>query len=533
MILLTMTPPLGLSIFRTNRFSHVAYLQPRIQGTSLHSVDKIIAMSAAPIPWKHIRNVLVLFAPLWVGATIVFGLMGSCYALFSADKYSARQPLIVRDQANGSVLRLGRFASMTDLKAAQETVLEMTQSHEVVRNALQQIGPVDGEDPTEWPSTTVVEGTIKSSVNLVAPKGSDFGNTEVVYLEVKAEDKARTVEFSRAMYDSLTEHLRKVRRVRADSVIMELQFARDMAQQNLDEVASRMQEIEATFGADLGDLRNLNDSISGDGAGRRGLTDATKELDDAETELTRLKSLYQLLVTGAENPQHMLVSGSDLLSDQPSLQRLKDGLIDAQLRSSELSGIYTMENPKRKAALSAEGEIRERMKQEIVAVIQAMQPRIALEEKRIASLEAKREAISVRLEKIAVARTNYAKIDDELDHRTTLLEEADRALTEAQASRTAALSTNLVEELGPAQVTDKPIGPSGSLVAVGASMAGLIFGLGAVFLIAPGPTESHGRRRWSDYLSGQGRRASDEGALDNRRAESTKTPESGGDNRRS
>ena len=96
-----------------------------------------------------------------------------------------------------------------------------------------------------------------------------------------------------------------------------------------------------------------------------------------------------------------------------------------------------------------------------------------------------------------------------MTHRTEILAEAERLLSEAEATRSAALSTNLVAELGPPQVTENPIGPGGVTLAAGSSMAGLIFGLGAVFLIAPGPSQSTGRRRWTDYLSGQGRRASD------------------------
>ena len=98
---------------------------------------------------EHVRNVLVLFAPLWVGATLVFGMAGVCYALFSNDVWSARQPVVVRDEATNSVDRMGRFSSSTELKAAQETLLEMTQNPEVVRNALQEIGPANGEDLRE------------------------------------------------------------------------------------------------------------------------------------------------------------------------------------------------------------------------------------------------------------------------------------------------------------------------------------------------------------------------------------------------
>ncbi len=110
-------------------------------------------MTSSPIPWKHVRNVLVLFLPLWGGAAILFGFLGAGYALFSSDIYLARQALVVRDEASSSVSRLGRFASQTELKAAQETILEMTQNPEVVAAALRQIGPPSGRPDPDWPSS--------------------------------------------------------------------------------------------------------------------------------------------------------------------------------------------------------------------------------------------------------------------------------------------------------------------------------------------------------------------------------------------
>jgi uncharacterized protein involved in exopolysaccharide biosynthesis len=159
--------------------------------------------------------------------------------------------------------------------------------------------------------------------------------------------------------------------------------------------------------------------------------------------------------------------------------------------------------------IATENEIKNRMQQETVAVIKAMQPMLKVQRAGLSRLEQKEIRLSERLERLALARTDYAKVDAEVTQRTRILAEAERLLADAQATRSAALSTNLLAELGPPQVTDKPIGPGGMTLAAGSSLAGLIFGLGAVFLVAPGPTESHGRRRWSDYLSGQGRRLSD------------------------
>ncbi len=465
-------------------------------------------MSTSPIPWKHLRNVLVLFAPLWVGAMLFFGVAGIVYALFSSSIWSAHQPLVVRDTAAGAVERLGRFGSTTELKAAQETILEMAQTPEVVAAALRQIGPPSGKPDAAWPSNRVVESVASDGVNIRAPKGSEFGDTEVLYLEVKAKDPERAKAFCRAMFAQLTNHHRTVRMLRADSIIAELTLARNLAKQNLDDAASRMRVIEVEFGSDLGELRNLSDVVTGDGTTRRTLEETARELQAAELELERLESLHQLLVAGSRDPDALIVSGGDLLSSQPSLQRLKDGLIDAQLATSQMSGNYTNLHPKRRAAIAAEKEIRDRIQHETTSVVAAMQPTLTLERDRVRRLKGKQLELIDRLRRIADVRTGYAKIDAEVRQRTTMLGDAENALADAQASRGAALSTDLIAELGPPQVSDSPIGPSGFLLATGSSMAGLIFGLGAVFLIAPGPNEMRTGRRWSDYL-GHGRRASD------------------------
>jgi succinoglycan biosynthesis transport protein ExoP len=174
------------------------------------------------------------------------------------------------------------------------------------------------------------------------------------------------------MSQSLTEQLRRVRRVRADSALAELTHNRNLATEHLEAATSRLHEIEVKFAADFGDLRNLSDSILGDGTNRRVLEETNRELRAAESVLEKQQALYQVLVAGAKDPQCLLVSGGDLRDSQPSLPRMKDGPIDAKLRSSELAGTMTIQHPKSIAASNAEKEIKQRMQQETVAVMRAM-----------------------------------------------------------------------------------------------------------------------------------------------------------------
>lgn len=282
-----------------------------------------------PIAWKHLRYVLILFSPVWIGCAVLFAAGGIGYSMASRDYWSASQPMVLRDETTGAVDRLGRFASQTELKAAQEMILEMARNLEVVTAALKTVGPPRGQAVTNWPSAATVANTAQKLVNVRAPRGGEFGGSDMFYLQVQQDSPERSREFCEALFDSLAGQLRQVRQVRADSLIAELTYAKSLAQGRLKTAADSMREIEINFGSDLGELRNLTEAINGEGANRRAMEDAIKELQVAELELQKLHSLKEFLTRGLSDPSHLLVSGADLLTRQPSLQRLKDGLIDA------------------------------------------------------------------------------------------------------------------------------------------------------------------------------------------------------------
>lgn len=482
--------------------------------------------SQAPVSWKHFRDLLVLYTPLWLGAAVAFGALGATYALLRTDHFLARQPLVVRDEANSAVDRLGRFADASALRAAQETVLDIAHNRNVVAAAMQEIGHPNADASADWPTVSDIDDAIEQSVNVIAPQGEEFGGTEVIYLQTKAESQQRAVAFCNAMFKNLTNHLRKVRQVRADSVIKELTYTRDLAKDKLDNVAEEMRQMESLLGEDLGDLRNLIDAISGDSATRRSLETARQKLQEEEVKLRKMQSLLDLLVQGAKDPDQLLINGDDMLRSQPSLQRLKEGLIDAQLQASKLVGVYTKENPKRKAAEATEREIRHRIVQETQSVINAMQPALAVQTAETKKLAEQVNKLTEKLANLAEARTTYADIDADLRNRQQQLANAEQRLAEAEANRQAALSTSLVASLGDPIVTDKPVGPGGTTITLGSVVAGLLFGLGTVFLVAPGQSNTQGGRRWSDRMmadqpgtgdaadrcSPAGRRATDQAA---------------------
>jgi len=172
--------------------------------------------------------------------------------MLKSDTWLASQAFLVRDEATGAVMRLGRFESQTQMKASQETILEMSKNHQVVRDALVALGPEIGVfswlGKSNFPSNLMVQDYATNAISVHAPKGTEFGVSEVIYLDTKLSTPDRAVQFNKYLCDALEERLRQVRKSRADSIIAELTHARDSARIAQTSVTKRLQEMELKAG---------------------------------------------------------------------------------------------------------------------------------------------------------------------------------------------------------------------------------------------------------------------------------------------
>jgi hypothetical protein len=462
--------------------------------------------------------------------TLLFGGLGVGYAFFlKTDTFVASQALLVRDEANGAVMRLGRFQSQAEMKAAQETILEMAKSHQVVREALLAVG----KPPTlinwfgmsdfegEYPSKDLIEETAKQAILIHAPKGVEFGVTEVIYMDVKASTTEHAVQLNRALCNALEARLQQLRKLRADGVIEELIFARDSARAALTQCTQELNEIERRAGSDLSDLRGMTDAIGSGATSKVELEQIKSEIRQIETARQSLLSDREMLEKASKDPSSFVVAPASFLNAHPGLKRLREGLVDAQIAEANIRGKFTEEHPAAIASRSAQASIMERFHEELKASFASIDSDIALHDRRLERLADQKKGIEFRLSNLANDRAHYANLISEVKSRTAILESAEKELAEAQAARDSSLATSLLTRLDAPIVSDKPIGPGKTTLSGMCAIAGLIFGLGIVFAITPidfGPT--YGRRA-VDRITG--RRAADSGIPANASESSDKT----------
>ncbi len=473
------------------------------------------ALIASPVVRSILRAVLV-WAPLWIFTTILFGGLGVAYVVvLKQNTYLASQALLVRDEATGAVMRLGRFQSQAEMKAAQETILEMAKSQQVVHDALTVVHPPAessfwptwSEASSSEPVTKEMVEEFAKTISVHAPKGTEFGVTEVIYLDVKAHSQDEAMRISAALTEALESRLQQIRRARADGVLSELTLARDSAKIELTNSTAKLHDIESAAGSDLSDLRGMTDSIAGGATARAEFDQSKNELRQAEINLQSLLADREMLIRATMDPTSFIVAPGTVLTSQPGLKRLREGLVDAQLAGSQLTGKFTESHPSVIASQSSQNSIVTRFLEELKASIGGVESDIALVEGRIKRLELQKNTLQDRLAKLADSRAPYANLLSEVKSKVAILEAAERELAEVQAARDSSVSTSLLTRLDAPMVSDRPIGPGKTTITGLCTIAGLIFGLGIVFVITPidsGP--SFGRRNQDRVL---GRRDAD------------------------
>ena len=349
---------------------------------------------------------------IWVAPTVAFAIVGTLHALTKSDVWKASQALVVRDEAIGELgfsgrTPLGRFDNNDTLKRSLETILQISKNRHVAGEALAVVGPAKPKRSGTFPADRDIESFI-DNISVSAPKGTEFGTSEVVYLSVEAKEPKRAVKLTEAVCDKLEVRMQELRDSAAKSIIAELQQKRDLAQRELTAITVRLSSLEQDLGADLGEMRTLAESGSaGESNIRSQLNQIKSELREAERNKEIQIELLKLLAKIGNEPDAILGTPNQLLNTQPALRRLKDGLVDAQLRAASLRATFTDDHPQVLAAALHQRNVLDQLRKEIKNAYRSTQNDIIVNKGLVASANVKMKEVRTRLDTLAGLRAVY------------------------------------------------------------------------------------------------------------------------------
>jgi uncharacterized protein involved in exopolysaccharide biosynthesis len=413
--------------------------------------------------------------------------MAVIFALVRPDSWEASQALIVRNEASTTPEVAGKFRQIDDMKVTQETILALAKSRDVLAATLSEVGPpanrkVKGAFPTPREI-----GALRKVIKLAPPKGTEFGKTEVFYLKVRDTDRARAIALTEALCGQLQAGYQKVLDKKGQSMQHELVDNVTVAEKALREASSKLTDLERQVGQDLAELRILHSNPSGDSDMRLRSITIENDIRRYQTQQRAARDLRVLLVDASEDPSHLIAAPNSLLESQPALKRLKEGLIDAQLKTALAMGSMTPDHPSVKAASLAEAEIHRRINNELKVAIRGVDSDLQLSTSQIEMLQKQLDDTRARLGRLANLRTDYSNLVIDVEHANKRLETARTTLADARGKQAGARNSCLISRLEAPDGGTDPVGPGRAMTVLLGVAVGLVVGLGVVVLTIPAP----------------------------------------------
>lgn len=424
--------------------------------------------------------------------TILVTAAAVAYAILRQPTWEATQAVLVLNDASAAATGPGKFQHPEEMKSSQETILELALSRDVLLKVLKVVGPPSERTTADpWPTDLEIDD-FRASIKLTPPKGAEFGKTEIFYLKARNHDRGRAIHLVAALSEQLKRGAGALRDAKAASMLSELNQTVVLAESDLDQATKRLVQLEKQVGGDLVDLRILHVSPGGEGDLNRTQVDAHNELRQARVNQNVSRQVAELLAEAQKNPTALLAAPAIVFESQPALRRLKDGLVDAQLRTASLLGGMTPGHPLVMASRQAENLIHEEIVREVKIAARSVQSEIQLCGGRVDVLEDHLVSLDGRMRRLAEVRAEYSNLASRVDHRQGLLEAAEQRLADVRASQAVARDSSPITCVGEPDGGVRPVGPGKTAICLGGLFGGLMAGLAWVLISVPWPTSSDG-----------------------------------------
>lgn len=432
---------------------------------------------------------------VWLYPMIGGVVLATILSLVLPRKWKATQGLLIRPEAAGLAGdRLGKFSDLSEMKTLQETILELARSQAVVTSVLESVGPAKGKTWRKGAPTLQDVADFREAMTMTPPGGAEFGKTEVFYLALADKSSKRAAKLVDCLSTELELRSNEIRDARARSMVEELAQGVAQAEQQLQPHLERLAAFESQIGPQLGDLRGLQNPQGGSNHTSQNLLAIEAELRANATQRNQNEKLLDVLAKAADDPDQLVATPSTLLTSQPALNSLKLGLIEAQLAKARLLGKLSPKHPLVAAAEEAEEQIRHQLHEELASATKGVEVELALSHQRESLLRSDLEEGRQKLAELASRRADYSRLVAAVEHHTQLVEHARARLADAQARLAGAQTSSLLARIDQVESSIRPIGPRRASIVAAGGLAGLLLGLGALYLMhAPAPVPASNR----------------------------------------
>ena len=440
----------------------------------------------------HIIHCLVEFRKWWILPAIVGLVLATVYAFFlQGETWTSRQTMIIRDDLLGENFKPGSFINEEAMKSAQETVLETARRPEVIRKALEILGPETksflgfGGAIGEWPSAQMVED-YRSAVSFESANGGEFGKSEVIVLATKGSSSERSIAFLTILLEQVDEKLAEIRADRFESMESEVRATLESTLESRAELEADVIRMDNELGPDIHLVRTLNEKGGGSpSAFENELGEISRAKRVASSMLDQKRSIRQSLLDAKNSSSVEVPTSAELLTSQRGLSELVNSLAKAKQDLSAAEARFQPAHHSVKSGRENVAVIKRQLKQSLGTAIRGLDNEIVIFENRVVALDQLMEKSEIRLANVSKTRAPYARKTRELDKVNDDYSEATARLARMRSRKMASSSIKLLTRIGEPYIGTKPDGLGRRAMSLIGAIAGLMIGLGLVMMMAP------------------------------------------------
>jgi succinoglycan biosynthesis transport protein ExoP len=440
-----------------------------------------------PVSLRELASTLFIYRGTIIALTVAFGLCAAIFSLLQSEVYEATVQIWAQDQSPG-LRGSSNYPndSAARLKIALTNVREVIYSRQVLETALVTCGllePVAGElSPAAQKGRDELIGCLSKSIRLEAPKGTDFGSTQIFFIRLRDRDDAHATQLLTAVLEAFRKRYEQLSAEQAQHLVDETTMQVQKSREQLDSAASAFDRCVQTLEGGLGELSSMGGSGGGESELRRSLTQLNERLVPAQADLKVQQAfLKQLRRARADKDEIVNVPGT-VIREYPSLEQSVRDLGSARSQMDAVAARLTPENPEYQSAEVHWQLVEQTFESEVDRAVSAIGREIEAKYEAVQFMQTQKNAY---LERIANLTNRYVEFDglrQELAQRRTIVADAEKRRSDAAHALLTAAQETLFATLDGPRAGPNPVSPKRKANFCIGTLLGLITGVGMAFL---------------------------------------------------